>query len=569
MRSAALLLVPLAAGFALALTADEDGPTAGTPGQASQRSALEFVKTAQAAALAPPAPIVPRKVHSPKRLPPAGPQGAQPKDGGPAAQKGELNFKQAAEAAALAPPTPVVPRAVHSPKRLPADPPPGGAPAQQPAAPAQPSPPPAATFIGLRDIEVNIPADTAGAAGPDHLVVATNSEIGIQERDGDMVSKLRLDTFWKSLNTPTAPSTFDPKVLYDRFEKRWIVVACGDAESATSSLLVAVSKTQDPTAGWHLYRIDADPNNQRWFDYPSLGLNKKWIVVQGNMFGISDGSFRSHVYVFNKADLYAGGAGKFRLITRADLGLTQAPEVNGDNSDAMTLVESVAANANNRLRLYRLTGDVDDPQLSTVGDVTVPGGWDFAPPGGLDFAPQKGTANKIQANDSRMQVVVSRGGLLWCVQTVFLPAGGPPTRCAVQWWQLDPVAAQAGQRVKQFGRIDGPTDQFFRAYPSVAVNKDEDVLVGYSVFHKTQFAGSAYSLRRKADPPNTFRKEVVFRAGKARYFKTFGGGENRWGDYSSTVVDPNDTDFWTIQKFANTPADHYATQWALVKPPAQ
>ena len=35
----------------------------------------------------------------------------------------------------------------------------------------------------------------------------------------------------------------------------------------------------------------------------------------------------------------------------------------------------------------------------------------------------------------------------------------------------------------------------------------------------------------------------------------FGAGENRWGDYSSTVLDPENEDiFWTIQEWGSDPA---------------
>src|SRR5262249_50286349 len=35
------------------------------------------------------------------------------------------------------------------------------------------------------------------------------------------------------------------------------------------------------------------------------------------------------------------------------------------------------------------------------------------------------------------------------------------------------------------------------------------------------------------------------------YSKTFFTGDNRWGDFSSTVVDPrNDVDMWTLQEYA-------------------
>ena len=46
---------------------------------------------------------------------------------------------------------------------------------------------------------------------------------------------------------------------------------------------------------------------------------------------------------------------------------------------------------------------------------------------------------------------------------------------------------------------------------------------------------------------------ALLKAGEAPYFKTLGGTENRWGDFSATVVDPtDDTSFWTLQEYAMT-----------------
>src|SRR5262249_49721670 len=74
-------------------------------------------------------------------------------------------------------------------------------------------------------------------------------------------------------------------------------------------------------------------------------------------------------------------------------------------------------------------------------------------------------------------------------------------------------------------------------------------------FSLNQFASGDYSFRFGTDPPSTLQADFLLKAGEAFYFKTFGGFQNRWGDYSSTVVDPvNDLDMWTIQEYAATPA---------------
>jgi hypothetical protein len=50
----------------------------------------------------------------------------------------------------------------------------------------------------------------------------------------------------------------------------------------------------------------------------------------------------------------------------------------------------------------------------------------------------------------------------------------------------------------------------------------------------------------------TFGAITELKAGNGSYFVTFGGTNNRWGDYSATVIDPlNPNSFWTFQEFVN------------------
>jgi hypothetical protein len=181
-----------------------------------------------------------------------------------------------------------------------------------------------------------------------------------------------------------------------------------------------------------------------------------------------------------------------------------------------------------------------------------------------DFAPQLGSTQKIHNNDSRIQNTVYRNGSLWSTHTAFLPANGSPSRSVVQWWEMTPTGT-----VKQRGRIDGATVRTFYAFPSIAVNKNNDVLIGYSSFSTQQYASANYSFRKATEPVNTMQSSVVLKKGEAPYYKTFSGTENRWGDYSATVVDPlNDTDMWVIQEYAATPVGDYlwGTWWGRVVP---
>ncbi|HYV04100.1 MAG TPA: C25 family cysteine peptidase, partial [Blastocatellia bacterium] len=221
-------------------------------------------------------------------------------------------------------------------------------------------------------------------------------------------------------------------------------------------------------------------------------------------------------------------------------------------------------------RVFTLTGSVGSGTV-TAGPVVTStlGGWTYGDLTDPDRLPQLGAPN-VSHDEPRWRSVVFRNGAIWGCHQILLPVGGSPNRTSVQWWQLTTAGV-----VTQMGRIDDPTAANSYANPSIAVNKDNDVLIGYSRFSATQVPSANYSYRAHGDPLGTLRDDRVFKAGESCYVKTFGGGHNRWGDYSNTVVDPvNDFEMWTIQQYAATalppPAPcgdgsgRWATWWAKV-----
>ncbi|MBI4553886.1 MAG: T9SS type A sorting domain-containing protein, partial [Candidatus Latescibacteria bacterium] len=451
------------------------------------------------------------------------------------------------------------------------------APASPPPLPL-PSPAPASSFLALEDNGLGIPPDTYGTVGPDHLMVTLNTQVRIQDRAGGEISTVFSEDFWAPLGPFDLIGGFDPKVLYDPYENRWIYVALADPFSPTSSILIGVTQDGNPTGVWNLYRVDADPDDIVWADNPKVGFNKDWVVVQTNMFPLpeSEGSFQSNFYVFDKADLYEEGDGQFTLLEDTT-GSDQAPVTTYDPAlSTMYLIETWSGNLDGAeyLRLSTITGPVGAEELTLgVAFPTTPETWDYIPPNYENFGPQLGSPEKIELGDGRIHSAVYRNGSVWCTHTVFLPASedrNSATRSAVEWWQMSPEGA-----VLQRGRIDDPTGFNFYAYPSIAVNQYNDVLIGYSRFSAFQYPSGNYAFRAWNDPPSALRQDTVLKAGEAPYFKDFGSGRNRWGDYSNTVIDPtDDTGFWTIQEYAATPnpfdpfgfPDRWGTWWGHILP---
>ena len=429
-------------------------------------------------------------------------------------------------------------------------------PPARPALALGPSPGLAGGFGALGDPNTVIPPDTNGAVGPNHLMTTLNSDVKFQNRSGASLGTVSLDTFWSAVDG--GGGTFDPKTLYDPFANRWISVACDDAQSASSAILVGVSQTGNPTGSWFQFRISSDAGV--WADFPSVGFNGKWVVVQLNMFTIPGAYVRSNIYVFNRSTLYSGGGGFIKI--QDTQGFTQAPALTYDMAQPDLFMVEEWNGGFGLLRVSKLSGPVGSPALSVVSFPAGPSTWD-AFPTPSDQAPQAGSTQRISTNDARIQNLVFRNNTLWAAHTVFTPTPPPVGRSLVQWWQLSTAGS-----ILQTGRIDDASATNFYAFPSIAVNKFGDALLAFSCFSGARFASACYAFRRSADPPGTFNDVATLKDGQASYFKTFSGTANRWGDYSAAQVDPvNDVDLWTLQEYASTPANRWATWWGLLAPP--
>jgi len=405
------------------------------------------------------------------------------------------------------------------------------------------SPAPTVTFNGVMDNGTLIPPDIRGAAGPNHVMQTTNQEFRIYTKAGSLVSTVNITNFFSGSG---GSGFFDPHIAYDPTAGRWMVAIDGNVANGDGGIFLAVSQTSDPTGNWYRFGIDGIGNASDFLDYPLLGFNANWIVVTGNDYLTS--SNVGKIYVFNKANLYAGLSGYVNTFTSTQSSLI-APAT---TYDASVTTEYMVANWNGNssgagyVKLYTLTGTPDAPVFNSGSTVGVNQPWN----GTSINAPQNGSTRLIEDGDTRIGNAVYINGSLWFTHTVFLST---PSRSAVDWWQVNPTAAS----VMQFGRIDN--SPAYNYYPSIAVNANNDVLIGYNQSSTTAYIGAKYSFRAGTDPVNTLEDPNLFKAGIAPYYKTYGGNRNRWGDYSGTAFDPTDGSFFTFQEWPNT-----SNNWATV-----
>ena len=444
-------------------------------------------------------------------------------------------------------------------------------------APAAPAAPPVSNgFAGLADPGNVIPPDTMGAAGLAHLVSALNSGVGVFDKaTGTKLSEVTLNGFFASLGTGAgqpANSTFDPKIAYDQYTGRFVIATLGGGASPNSWLLISVSATSDPTGTWFKWAIDADLVNGvqtgNWADYTGLGLDNNNLYLTANMFSNAGVYQYAMVWVIPKSQLLTGSNPVTWFEFPNPPGVTgtlQPVHAYGTSSAGYIIQEGASSSTPPRVSLKIAT-------ISSSGGVTV---WTdlghvrvayYPATAMLPQAPQLGSTHLIDTGDQRLINAVSRNGSIWTTHTV---SDNTNAKTEVAWYQIDPAAASpsfpGGAPVQQ-GRISDPTRFYY--YPSTAVNAGGEAGIGFSGSSATEYVGAYYTARAATDTSGTMRGIATLTSGLAPYFKEFGGGGNRWGDYSATCVDPtDDRTFWTLQEYAGTPANTWATWWGSFRLP--
>ena len=421
----------------------------------------------------------------------------------------------------------------------------------------------------------NIPADPHGAAGINHVVNVVNTSIEIYTKAGAIQLSQSLSNFFSALSP--ANNTFDPKVLYDQYEDRFVVVTLesvntGVAMEDNSAVLVAVSATSDPTGSWYFTRIDVDEvigATNSWLDYPGFSVDEEAVYITGNMFsfastgsqtlqanrlliidkGSTGGFYDNNTAVVSIIDPIPGG---FFTSTQQPAHIFGTP-ANADFGTYLVMYSGLSDGTNEFFQVIQIDTPTGTPTISAS----------FVDFGNTDSlitltnAPQSGTVDLIEVNDRRTLNAVLRGNSLWTTTTVMPNAGTPDAGETTALWaelDVDVTAAVTTSSLADVGTIGGEdiAAGTYTFFPAIAVNDDGGVAVAYSASAPTIFAGSYMAVRSPADPAGTNRGAITIRSGTDFYKRTFGGSRNRWGDYISASLDPDGECFWVYNKYAIT-----------------
>ena len=180
-------------------------------------------------------------------------------------------------------------------------------------------PVPILSVAGIPDVSVlgysYIPPDPYLAVGPNHVIATVNTQFRIIDKSGNILKTIPGDSWFGTTYPVTAASgVFDPKIIYDHYANRWVMVWLQQSNTdSTSHFLISVSGSSDPTGTWYNWALPAnvlgDSVVGNWADYEGVGYDSLAIYLTSNQWSIAGYFQYTRLRIIPKAQLYNNTAG--------------------------------------------------------------------------------------------------------------------------------------------------------------------------------------------------------------------------------------------------------------------
>ncbi len=406
------------------------------------------------------------------------------------------------------------------------------------------------------------PSDMGGAAGPNKVVQFINGGFTVYNRNGSVAAATIADTtFWSNAgisSTTLSAGVSDTRIIYDPDSQRWFAAEI-NVSTTSNKILLAVSKTSDPTAGFKAVEFVANAGSGNFADQPTLGLDKNGVYLGTSNFNAA-GNYTSTTSLFSipKADLIGATPSlanmtRFEDMSASARGFEPDPVVNlaGTGGHVLAIDNDVYGKVD-RTNINGASGA--SATLSATTKITIAN--DSSPA----YGRQPDGTQQIDAGDDRINSsVYEANGYIYATHTVGEVNGNATnTRSLIDWMILDATTGA----VKAEGLLTDPNFDFY--YGAVAANANGDFVIAYdrSGNASTGAAGfiSGYAVVCHFNGTAvTCDSPLLLSQGSANYHLFTGVGE-RWGDYNAASIDPNDPNsFWVFTGEARNPVPGITT----------
>lgn len=396
------------------------------------------------------------------------------------------------------------------------------------------------------------PPDNGGSVGPANVVQLINGAFAAYDKaTGAQQQLISGRQFWTSAGyTPgSGPGTtnlgvFNQRILYDPSSSRWFAVGL-TGESIDNHVLVARSDTSNPLGTWQSVNfLGNNGGDGKFVDFTGMGLDSDGVYISTiNFTSNLPGGGQDSVSIFSlpKADLLAGtpSAGnlsRFDVLDPGEYGISIQPIVNfGASSGVAPLLGTSVAGTDTNLYRASLTGTNAAGATLSPGTLFTVGAYSNPP-----LAAQPDGTRQIQTLGQRITAHAPQiGNVIYAVQSTKVGSNA-----AIHWMKLN----EQTNEVMQEGILSDPNFDYFQ--PSIAANADGDVVIS---FNRSGFgAGGNLSIFAvvgdTAGDVTTFGAPFLLKASTVNNYHYL---NNRWGDWTTTAVDPSNPNvFWTFQEYA-------------------
>jgi len=426
---------------------------------------------------------------------------------------------------------------------------------------------PILNFEGVDNVNGVYPADTNGDVSDQYYMQSVNNAFALWDKSGNLLyGPVDNNSLWLSLPGPWHQFHWsDPVFKYDYMSDRWVISSMSySINQEIFYEMVAVSESNDPLGAYNCYAIEFDGVN----DYPKISIWPDGYYITYNLYEnpISFPFLYSLVTVVDKEAMIAGE----EEVTIIEFEIPD-PDIDRFFPIAADMRGNIVYDIPNyvvtvdnpdtlepwylSLDVYEVNTDWNDLEASTFNKVAqFDIGQVFPIINSGPGAPQPINNKNVVTIPLFMMYPVTYRDFgthesMVCTFTMYDGEQHYPI-----WYELRKEDAE--WYVYQQGSY--APDESHRYQPSIAINANGDIAMGYTVSDEETFPSVRMTGRRAGDPLGemTYMEMELFTG--LNYINTYHDlfDQNRWGDYASMMVDPaNDTTFWFTNMYPKSEAN--------------
>jgi hypothetical protein len=442
------------------------------------------------------------------------------------------------------------------------------------------------------------PPDQGLCVGNGFVLETINTALAVYDQSGALLAgPTALNQFYNlapeiDRNTLTyGDFTSDPRCYYDSQTGHWFMTILQISVDPTTGAFmkpthteIAVSQTNDPTAGWNLFSLDTTDDGSNgtpdhpgcssgcFGDQPLIGADANGFYITTNEFNLAGTAFNgAQVYAMSKSELAAGSMPVVVHLDNLLLAEGMAYSIQPATSPAQQYDQrqngteyflsalDFTGTLDNRVAVWALvnTGSLNDatPQVTLSSNVLTSEVYGQPPvasqkPGAtplrycmkVDCLGVGQTYNdplaQLNTNDDRMNQVVFAHGLLWSGVNTILSVDGE-THAGIAYFEVKPTWSQralVGVMHKQGYVAVSGNDVLF---PAIGVNDNGNGVMVFTLAGADYYPTAAVVTMRGQLRLHLAGIGLGPEDGFTAYQYFGGNGVARWGDYSAAVADGN------------------------------